>query len=178
MGTIFIAGVYGVGKSTLCHELTYHSNIPSYSAGDIISAVNGEKYGSNKIVANKNKNQSILSTEVKKLLQVNPTIILAGHFCIFNKQGQVDCLPEDIFFELDIEKILLLTAGIERICENLYQRDGINYSKDQIVNLQNTEQSLAEKTSVILECPLYIHEMKFNSSDYQDVLFLIKEKLQ
>lgn len=178
MGTIFIAGIYGVGKSTLCDELSNRSNIPSYSAGDIISAVNGETYGSHKSVTDKNRNQSILSNKVRKLLCDNPTIILAGHFCIFNEQGQVDCLPEDVFFELDIKKIFLLTASAERICENLYQRDGIQYSKNQIVNLQNTEQSLAEKTSAILGCPLYIHEMKFDSSDYQDVLFLLKEKLQ
>ena len=45
MGTIFVAGTYGVGKSTLCNKLSTALKIPDFSAGDLISAVNGETYG-------------------------------------------------------------------------------------------------------------------------------------
>ena len=45
MGTIFIAGSYGVGKSTLCDNLSRVSGVPAYSAGDLISCINGEQYG-------------------------------------------------------------------------------------------------------------------------------------
>lgn len=65
--TIFIAGAYGTGKSTLCSNLTNKLNIPSFSAGDLISEQNGEEYGSNKTVADKNNNQSILATRVQEL---------------------------------------------------------------------------------------------------------------
>jgi len=41
MGTIFVAGIYGVGKSTLCANLSKELKIPTYSAGDLISSVNG-----------------------------------------------------------------------------------------------------------------------------------------
>lgn len=44
MGTIFIAGSYGVGKSTLCDNLSKVSGVPAYSAGDLISCINGEQY--------------------------------------------------------------------------------------------------------------------------------------
>lgn len=37
MGTIFLAGIYGVGKSTLANKLSIRTNIPNYSAGDLIS---------------------------------------------------------------------------------------------------------------------------------------------
>ena len=43
MGTIFIAGSYGVGKSTLCDNLSRVSGVPAYSAGDLISCINGEQ---------------------------------------------------------------------------------------------------------------------------------------
>ena len=84
MGTIFIAGTYGVGKSTLCDSLSKKLDIPAFSSGDLISNVNGEKYGANKFVKNKSANQDILEVEVKKLLKQFPKILLAGHFCIFN----------------------------------------------------------------------------------------------
>ena len=34
MGTIFVAGTYGVGKSTLCNKLSTALKIPDFSAGD------------------------------------------------------------------------------------------------------------------------------------------------
>ena len=43
MGVIFVAGSYGVGKSTLCEKLSYRMDLPFYSASDLISEVNGEK---------------------------------------------------------------------------------------------------------------------------------------
>ncbi len=59
MGTIFVAGTYGVGKSTLCSKLSTALKIPDFSAGDLISAVNGETYGANKAVRDKDANQNI-----------------------------------------------------------------------------------------------------------------------
>lgn len=83
-GIIFVAGIYGVGKSTLCERLSISIGIPCYSAGDLISAINGEIYGRNKTVVNKEKNQDILVTAVNERLQKDKTFILAGHFCIFD----------------------------------------------------------------------------------------------
>ena len=69
MGTIFIAGVYGVGKSTLVQKLASRINTPCFSSSTIISAVNGEQYGRNKAVKDKYKNQEILVARVSELLK-------------------------------------------------------------------------------------------------------------
>ena len=42
---IFIAGSYGVGKTTLCNQISKVMKIPSYSASDLISKQNNEQYG-------------------------------------------------------------------------------------------------------------------------------------
>jgi len=96
-GIIFVAGIYGVGKSTLCERLSISIGIPCFSAGDLISAINGEIYGRNKTVVNKEKNQDILVTAVNERLQKDKTFILAGHFCIFDKSFNVERLPESVF---------------------------------------------------------------------------------
>ena len=116
MGTIFVAGTYGVGKSTLCNELSTALKIPDFSAGDLISAVNGETYGANKVVRDKDANQNILASQVKQLLKSTPSIILAGHFCIFDINGNVDTLPSSVFYDLEIETIgLHIGKGTEGI---------------------------------------------------------------
>ena len=165
MGTIFVAGAYGVGKSTLCDILSRGMNVPAYSAGDLISKVNGEKYGANKAVQDKDNNQDILACVVAEKLKQEAKIILAGHFCIFDAHNRVDKLPSSVFEKLQIEKILLLEADIERIIDNLNNRDGKQYTKEQIAALLVEEHSVARKVANAIGCPLYIHKMNFNDSD-------------
>ena len=167
MGTIFIAGSYGVGKSTLCKALSNVLDVPAYSAGDLISNVNGEEYGANKAVQNKEKNQDILAIEVKKKLQQHPTILLAGHFCIFDKLNHVEKLPDSVFRELLIERILLLEADPERIILNLNVRKKKKYERRQIETILKEERSAAEFVSKQCGCSLYIYQMTFSKLDLQ-----------
>lgn len=129
-GIIFVAGIYGVGKSTLCERLSISIGIPCYSAGDLISAINGEIYGRNKTVVNKEKNQDILVTAVNERLQKDKTFILAGHFCIFDKSFNVERLPESVFSLMSISKVVLLESDVTKVCENLRYRDSRCYPLD------------------------------------------------
>ena len=174
MGTIFVAGIYGVGKSTLCDTLSKELKIPAYSAGDLISSVNGERYGANKAVTDKISNQVILSMQVQKLLEVTPQILLAGHFCIFDKNNGVDYLPEIIFSDLNIERILLLEAPISTILRNLSLRDKKEYTQQQILSLHNAESQRAREISHNLGCELYLHRMRFDDTDVSKCLSYVK----
>lgn len=178
MGVIFIAGSYGVGKSTLCDHLSSKTKIPCYSAGDIISSVNGEKYGANKAVSDKSTNQDILAAEIKKILEIHPQIMLAGHFCIFDRFNHVENLPEETFSNLSIDCILLLEAEAERIIENLGRRDGKGYTTFEIGTLTLQEKECAQLISKKLSVPLIIHKMNFDGTDSETCLNLLKEKLE
>ena len=150
MGTILLAGIYGVGKSTLAEKLTNQTGIPNYSAGDLISSRNGEKYGANKLVADKDKNQDILAEVVSSLLQKHDRILLAGHFCIVNKQGRVDILPESVYNALDIERIILLEAPRDVILSHLAGRDGKEYSETLIQALMDQAAPLGRRPQFLL----------------------------
>lgn len=175
MGTIFVAGAYGVGKSTMCELLSAHLCIPTYSAGDLISSINGERYGANKAVQDKNKNQEILTREVKRCLKQHPTILLAGHFCIFDKQNNVETLPKNVFESLCLESILLLEADKAAIIQNLRHRDGKQYTDKQIEFLCREEHLSANEVSIQHSCPLYIHQMCFDESDLISCLQLLRK---
>ena len=146
MGTIFIAGSYGVGKSTLCDNLSRVSGVPAYSAGDLISCINGEQYGANKVVQDKEANQDILVIEVGKKLDHYPTILLAGHFCIFDSLNNVDKLPYSVF-----QKIAL----------------------DQIQLLLKAERQMAQEVAKQCGCSLHIHQMSFDNSDLQKCMHIL-----
>lgn len=174
-GVIFVAGIYGVGKSTLCDNLSKELRIPFYSSGDLISKVNGELYGANKVVKDKNKNQNILAEAVSQISMVYPSILLAGHFCIFNKNTEVDILPEKVFSQLNIQKIILLEASEEVIINHLSKRDDKTYSVNQIAAIKDAEHTQAVKIASRLKKPLIIQQMKFCDSDVDEMITKIKE---
>ena len=80
---LFVAGVYGVGKTTLCDILSEKYLISSYSSSELISKCNHEEYGKNKYVTNSNRNQEILVNQVNKIK--DESFILNGHFCLKEK---------------------------------------------------------------------------------------------
>lgn len=143
MGTLFLGGIYGVGKSTLGKSLSKRQGLPFFSAGDLISQVNGETYGINKVVADKMTNQDILAMQIERLLEHHDQILLAGHFCIVNKQGTVDPLPKEAFKKLHIDKIILLEAEETQIIDNLQMRDAKTYSPELVSALMQTEHEMA-----------------------------------
>lgn len=176
MGIIFVAGVYGVGKSTLCETLSNTLCIPAYSAGDLISKVNGEKYGANKAVSNKINNQNILINELNEILQYHSTILLAGHFCIFDKSNCVNELPKSVFEQMQIEQILLLERDVEKIVHFLNVRDNKLYTHEQIKRLLTAERISAEEVANAIDCPLHIHKMIFDKTDLEICISIIKEE--
>ena len=168
-GIVFVAGIYGVGKSTLCEKLGHSIGIPCFSAGDLISALNGETYGRNKAVVNKERTQDILVAAVRDRLQKDKTFILAGHFCIFDKSFNVERLPESVFSLMPISKVVLLESDVTKVCENLRYRDSRCYPLDALKSLKQCEKMQCEKITKQLGLPLYIHQMLFDDSDVQQV---------
>ena len=169
MGVLFLAGIYGVGKSTLGETLSQRQGIPFYSAGDLISQVNGETYGANKVVADKVGNQDILAIQINRLLKQYDRILLAGHFCIVNKHGEVDCLPQDAFKNLHLDKIILLEAEEEQILNHLSARDAKKYSPELVSALMQTEREMAHAVSAELNCPIVTHCMTYTPADISTI---------
>lgn len=173
--TYFFAGAYGVGKSTLCETIAQITGIPEFSSSDIISGVNGEQYGANKFVNDKDLNQNILANRVNEILLQEKEIILSGHFCIFNKNCEVEELPEQVFSNLHIKKIILLEADIEKVLFHLGRRDNKQYSIKSINLLQQKEKDYAQQIALSINKPLLVHKMAFDDSDVLHIIRFIKE---
>lgn len=161
----FVSGVYGVGKSTLCNKLRQATGLPAFSAGDLISEINGETYGRNKAVKDIENNQDILLLAVETKLQVCPEMILAGHFCIVNKNNKVETLPDYIFNKIHLRQIILLEADVLQVAKNIYSRDQQVYPIQTLAQLIACERMQAQRVSQTLRIPLTIHHMHYDHSD-------------
>lgn len=177
MGVIFISGIYCVGKSTICKKIKEKYSINYYNASDLISLINKESYGSTKVVKDKNMNQKILISEVDKLLKEENRIVLSGHFCIVNKNGDIDILPVDTYKYLNIEKIFVLTRPILKIQEELMRRDSKEYSFEFLKNMQDVEIECAKSVANLIGRPVQILEMMFNETDINKFEDIAKENV-
>ncbi len=165
LGTVFFAGVYGVGKSTIIKKLSVQSGLPAFSAGDLISEKNCEQYGANKVVSDKDVNQHILIQCIADRLKTYPKIILAGHFCIASKDSGIEKLPDYVFDSISLEKIILLEASPYIIASNLNKRDHKDYTISFIEKMIYEEHFAAKVTSKRLQVPLIVYEMTFSELD-------------
>lgn len=172
-GIIFFAGIYGVGKSTLSSKIRKIISFPEYSASELITMNNNEKYGKNKFVSDVKKNQTILVESSKKILQEEGSFLMSGHFCIFNNDYSLNILPTTFFDEAPIKTIILLVADIDRVIQNLKDRDDITYKKSDLLALQKLEIEQAEKISQSRKIPLNIYNMEFSDNDISNVIKLI-----
>lgn len=110
-------------------------------------------------------NQDILAIQIERLLKQYDRILLAGHFCIVNKHGEVDCLPQDAFKNLHLNKIILLEAEEEQILDHLRSRDAKKYSPELVTALRQAEQEMAYAVSAELNCPIVTHCMTYSPTD-------------
>lgn len=173
MGVIFVAGVYGVGKTTICDKLSLEIDVPHYSASDLITEYIGEIYGANKAVSNIDNNQRNLINAVKKVLETNKQIILSGHFCIFDKKMNVIALPQYVYEDLYIDKIILLENDVNIIIKNLNRRDNKTYLVENIINLKRAEEKASIDISQVLKVPMEKHKLNYDDTD----LSILRDKI-
>lgn len=90
---IFVGGVHGVGKTTLCDDLAAKFNIEHFSASTLIAREKEEEHLRSKRVDNIAKNQDHLVVAINKYFNSTSWYLLDGHFCLLNKDNKITQIP-------------------------------------------------------------------------------------
>lgn len=148
---IFLAGVHGVGKTTLCKEIENTLNVPCYTASALIERFSDVKMNADKRVESIADNQQILLRAVQ-CLQSGHEFILEGHLCLLNGEAQVQRIGLKIFTELAPTAIFILIADEKEICRRNHEKSGILEDRSFIRYFQEQEiafgKELAEKLGI------------------------------
>lgn len=111
---VFLTGIYGSGKSTLCDRLCSTSTIQYIRASDLIYREKHTLPPTNKRINQVNENQQYLIQALQKLSFTQTPILLEGHSCLLNKQLAVERISPDVFQQMNISAIILLMVDIHR----------------------------------------------------------------
>jgi adenylate kinase len=171
----FIAGIHGVGKTTLCEKLKNDLNIAHYSASTIIKNKLNLVKNIKKIAKNVDSNQPALIEALNNDINANE-IILDGHFTLFTKNHEISKISVDVFEMMPIKIIFLLTCEPSEIIQRLSHRDKQKHPLLKIIELQEAEKKQALYVSDKLNIPL-IEISTDQPLDYDYILKNIKKSL-
>ncbi|WP_176719992.1 AAA family ATPase [Brachyspira hampsonii] len=169
---IFISGIHGVGKDYIANILKKYSKINVYSASDLIKKYSEMDTDIDKKVLNIESNQQNLITSIDTFVK-DELFILLGHFCLFDKHYYIKKIDKEIFFKLNLKKIILIVDNTYNIQSRLKKRDNIFFNLALLDKFQNTEIEYANEIASILNIPI----LKINNDDnnnYDDIINFIK----
>lgn len=92
---IFIGGIHGVGKTSLCEELSNQIGTHYFSASKLIKRLKKDHCDNeNKAVKDIDGNQELLLTAINQYINKNIIVLLDGHFCLLSSTYEVTLIPK------------------------------------------------------------------------------------
>jgi adenylate kinase len=173
---IFIGGIHGVGKTTLCKRIQNDLKITHLSSSDLIAEIKNEKFAS-KNIKNVTGNQDLLLEALSKH-QMEKIHLLDGHFCLLNSRESVVKIPLNTFKNLNPTAIILIIDITENIIRRLNKRDNKSYSYEFIDSFQTSEIEYSKKVAENLRIPIYIFKQDEGYGKFKKVILTLLKRKQ
>jgi adenylate kinase len=170
MKVLFVAGIHGVGKTTICESISRKLEVAHFSASQLIVKEQTSAIEENtKLVTNLKGNQRLLLQGIAKLANQNH-LILDGHFTMRRKSDEcLELIDVGVFQEINLVAIIVYIDNVERIARRMLERDGYVCAVEQLKEHQNTELAQAKFVASALRIPLTILDA-FDSNGLEEAV--------
>ena len=152
---IFLGGIHGVGKTSLCNERFAPLGFHCVTASSLI-----KKYGvsidKSKRVDDVDTNQTALVEQLNIEKSNHKNIVLDGHFCLINNNRDIEAVEESVFAAINPTILILMLDDTKTIYERLLDRDQNTWNSSFIEEFQNMEKQHAMSISKALCVPLHV----------------------
>lgn len=165
---IFIGGIHGVGKGTICKEISLNTGLIHLTASQILKWEEISN-SDNKLVKNITSTQNRLIIGLKNLIKKDKKYLLDGHFCLLNSDGIPCRIDEDTFDQINPKAIVIVIDTVEKIFKRLEVRDGKIYDIKVLNELQQMEIEYAKYLSNKYSVP-YIEIKDRNYTQLMEII--------
>lgn len=153
----FLAGVHGVGKTSICSRLADTLKIPSISASQLIKLQSKlETWTSDKKTKEIPSNQQKLLAAIRTFKKHNAAFLLDGHFALLDHSGTITPIEQNFFLEMGLSAVIFIEDAPYAISRRLEERDKVQWGTALIANLQDAERKGALSFCRKTETPLLI----------------------
>jgi adenylate kinase len=150
---LFIGGVHGVGKTTLCEQVASELRLKHFSAGHLIKAYNRSVNAGDKVVADVAGNQSVLLKAISASTRPEDRILLDGHFVLRSSCTELERIPIQTFKDLDITSCIVVVDEPATIIQRIAKRDAVSLSEEMIKEMQEEELRYSMEVTSLLRIP-------------------------
>ena len=162
---VFIGGIHGSGKGTICKNICAQKGYIHLTASELLHWKDISDQ-TNKFVENIDDTQKRLLFGLSKTIEKDKFYLLDGHFCLFNKNGEISKVPETTFMQIAPILIGVVKENVQVIKKRLESRDKKHYDLNVLKQMQDKEiaysKEIAEK--------LVVKHFEINNNDYNNLL--------
>lgn len=155
--TLFVGGVHGVGKSTICRKVLDALGYKCLTASFLISEF-GKRVESSKAVIDVSGNQAALISQWNIERKGHHRLALDGHFSLVDSEGRIAPVDVAVFQNIGPDKFVLIRGDCEEIAKRLKDRDGQKWSAAFVEDFQCVEEEHARHVSEKLNAPLVVFD--------------------
>jgi len=152
---IFIGGVHGVGKSSLCAAFSVKTKVAHYVASDLIKSLRNEDANLHKEVNNLTQNQDALLTAISLMIN-EPQYLLDGHFVVCVAGKGLSPVPTEIFRAIQPLGIIIVTGNALHASDRIKSRDCKDIPPVLLEQMQIAEIAHGNHVAKELDIPLHI----------------------
>lgn len=153
---VFIGGIHGVGKSTICRQICDELKLEYLSASELIKWGDINEDVQNKKVKNIPVTQDRLIIGLTNSIQKDKHYLLDGHYCLLNSENQIVNIPLDTFKLINPISLNIILGDIVEIKNRLRKRDARPYDEELLNRMQESELNYARYLSKTLGITLNI----------------------
>lgn len=165
---IFLGGVHAVGKTTFSNIVKQDNPIiRTESCSNILKWKDPKEKEVEDIPANQNR----LANNLRHMIDVDVPYLLDGHFCLLNKDREIERVALETFEAINPVFIILLTERVDILEIRLQKRDGKKYDRKKLELMVEEERKWAEEVAAKLSVKIY----EIKATEYDRVKDTINE---
>lgn len=153
---IFVGGVHGVGKGTLCRTISDQTDFIHLSASEVLKWKEINIQQTNKVVDDINDTQMRLINNLQKMIDPSKRYLLDGHLCLLTGGNAISRVPLETFQQINPIGIVIVIEDSQIICDRLNKRDYQEYNPHLLDKLQEEEIAYSKEIATSLGVDLKI----------------------
>lgn len=171
---IFIGGIHGVGKSTICQHICSKLPMEYLSASELLKWKEINDDSKNKKVENISDKQDRLIIGLENTIQKDKFYLLDGHYCLLNSNNKISKVPLETFKQINSISFNLVLGNISEIKQRLEARDNRPYDYELLQHFQDEELAYAKYLSKKFNVSLNIGK----NNDYLNILESLRKTIK
>lgn len=167
---VFVGGIHGVGKSTLCSSTCEEIGFVHLTASELVRMGTSKPLRADKRVSDIKENQGILAKSLKRLRLKEKDYVLDGHFTLLDGTGNIKEIPVQTFEAIHPDQLIVVTEEPKIVAMRLIERDIKQYDENFLRKMQDSEILHAKRIGKALKIPVHF----ISSNDPNGLILILK----